>query len=43
MFVYQPTFITLELKVNESTEHTIGWKSKGLYNFFHYMMLSYLT
>ena len=31
MSVYQPTIITLELKVNKSTEYAIGWKSKGLH------------
>ena len=31
MFVYHSTFITLQLKVNKSTESVIGWKSVGLY------------
>ena len=31
MFVYQSTFITLELKVKKSTEYVISWKWKGLY------------
>ena len=30
IFVYQPTFNTLELKKDKSTKHVIGWKSKGL-------------
>ena len=31
MFVYQLTFITLELKVNKNAEYFIGWKSEGLH------------
>ena len=31
MFVYQPNFTTLELKVNKSTEYAIGQNSKDLY------------
>ena len=29
MFVYRPTFNTLELKENKGIKHVIGWKSKG--------------
>ena len=32
MFVYQPTFNVLELKIGKFTEFIIGWKSNGLYN-----------
>ena len=32
MLVYQPTFNVLELKIDKCTEHSIGSKSKGLYN-----------
>ena len=32
MFVYQPTFNVLELKIDKGTEYVIGPKSKGLYN-----------
>ena len=32
IFVYQPTFNTLELKKGKGTEFVIGWKSKGVYN-----------
>ena len=31
MFVYQPTFNTLELKKDKDTDYVIGWKSKGLF------------
>ena len=33
MFVYQPTFIVLKLKIDHGTEYIIGWKSKGVHNF----------
>ena len=32
MFVYQPTFNVLKLKIGKFTEFIIGWKSNGLYN-----------
>ena len=32
MFVYQPTFNMLELKIDKGTEYIIGWKPKGVYN-----------
>ena len=32
MFPYQPTFNVLELKIDKSTEHIIGWKLEGSYN-----------
>ena len=32
MFVYQPTFNVLELKIDKGAEYIIGWKSKGYYN-----------
>ena len=32
MFVYQPTFNMLELKIDKDTEYVISWKSKGMYN-----------
>ena len=31
MFVYYPSFNTLELKKDKNTEYFIGWKSKGLF------------
>ena len=31
MFVYQSTFVSLELKVNKNTEYIIDWKSKDLH------------
>ena len=31
MFVYQPTFNMLELKIDKGTEYIIGWKPKGVY------------
>ena len=31
MFVYQPTFIILSLKVSKRSEYVVGWKSKDLY------------
>ena len=31
MFVYQPTFNTLDLKEDKTTEYIIVWKSKGLF------------
>ena len=31
MFVYQPTFDTLELKKNEVTDYDLSWISKGVY------------
>ena len=31
MFVYEPTFNVLELKIDKGTEHIIGWESKGLF------------
>ena len=33
MFVYQPTFNMLELKIDKGTDYVIGWKSKGVCNF----------
>ena len=30
MFFYQPTFNTLELRKDKSTDYVIGWKSKDL-------------
>ena len=30
MFVYQPTFNTLELKKDKDTNYVIGWKSESL-------------
>ena len=32
MFVNQPIFNMLQLKINKGTEYIIGLKSKGLYN-----------
>ena len=32
MFVYQPIFNVLELKIDIGTEYIIDWKSKSLYN-----------
>ena len=32
MFPYQPTFNTLELKIDKDTEDIIGWKLEGSYN-----------
>ena len=32
MFVYQPTFNVLELKIDKFAEYIIGLKSKGVYN-----------
>ena len=32
MFVYQPIFSVLELKIDKDTEYIIGWKSKGVCN-----------
>ena len=32
MFVYQPTFSTLELKEDKSTDYVIGWKSKEVHS-----------
>ena len=32
MFVYQPTFNVLDLKIAKGTEYVIGWKSKGVYS-----------
>ena len=32
MFVYQPTFSTLELKEDKGIKYVIGWKSKWVYN-----------
>ena len=32
MFVYQPTFNMLELKIDKGTEYIIGWKPKAVYN-----------
>ena len=45
MFVYQPTFNVLELKIDKDTEYIIGWKSKGVYNskLRLYMVLFYLA
>ena len=42
MFIYQPTFNTLELKIDKGAESVTGWTSKVLFewNFFHYMVLS---
>ena len=31
IFVYEPTFSTLDLKENKSTEHIIAWKLKVLF------------
>ena len=31
IFVYQPTFNTLDLKEENDSEYLIGWKSKGVY------------
>ena len=31
MFVYQPTFNVLKLKIDKGKEYITGWKSKGLY------------
>ena len=31
IFVYQPTFNTLELKEDNDSEYVVGWKSKGVY------------
>ena len=31
IFVYQPTFNTLDLKEQNDSEQLIGWKSKGVY------------
>ena len=33
MFVYQPTFSTLDLKEHKGTEYIIAWKSKKLFKF----------
>ena len=32
MFVYQPRFNLLELRINKSTEYLNDWKSKSIYN-----------
>ena len=32
MFVYEPTFNVLELKIDKGTEYIIGCKSKDVYN-----------
>ena len=32
MFVYQPTFIVLKLKIDHGTEYIIGRKSKGVHD-----------
>ena len=32
MFVYHTRIITIELKEDNDTNHTISWKSKDLYN-----------
>ena len=32
MFVYQPTFNVLELKIEKGIVYVIGWKSKWVYN-----------
>ena len=31
MFVYQPTFDTLDLKKDRDTDYLLSWKSKGVY------------
>ena len=31
IFVYQPTFNTLDLKEENDSEYLIAWKSKGVY------------
>ena len=31
IFVYQPTFNTLELKEDNDSEYVVGWKSKEVY------------
>ena len=31
MFVYQPTFIALELKKDKGADYILSWKSKGVY------------
>ena len=45
MFVYQPTFNMLELKIDIGTEYVTGWKSKALFESkaSHFIVLSYLT
>ena len=32
VFIYQPTFSTLNIKYEKTSENAIGWKSKGIYN-----------
>ena len=32
MFVHQPTFNVLKLKIDKVTEYIFGWKSKGVHN-----------
>ena len=32
LFVYQPIFNVLDLKIAKGTEYVTGWKSKGVYN-----------
>ena len=32
IFVYQPTFNVLELKIEKGIVYVIGWKSKWVYN-----------
>ena len=31
MFVYKPTFNTLQLKIDKDTDYVFSWKSKGVY------------
>ena len=31
MFVYQPTFSTLQVKKDKGIDYAISWKSKGIY------------
>ena len=32
MFVYQPTFSTLQLQKDKGVDYVISWKSEGLYS-----------
>ena len=45
MFIYQPTFSTLELKKGKYSKYVIGGNLKVCLNlnFFHSMALSYVT
>ena len=36
VLVYQPTFNILGLKEDKGNEHVIGWKSKGIYDYYYY-------